>query len=50
MAHQDLAVAFNNDQELQQFMLTEVTPTEKILGTGSYGSVEEVSLKALRDH
>ena len=50
-AQQSLAVAFNNDQELQQFMLAGVTPTGKVLGTGSYGSVEEVSLweDTLRD-
>ena len=35
--------AFRNNQKLQQFVLTDVTPTGKVLGTGSYGSVEEVS-------
>ena len=35
--------AFRNNQHLQQFMLTDVTSTNKVLGTGSYGSVVEVS-------
>ena len=35
--------AFRNNRELQQFVLTDVTPTGRILGTGSFGSVEEVS-------
>ena len=39
----DVTQAFRNNRHLQQFMLTDVTPTGKILGTGSYGSVEEVS-------
>ena len=34
--------AFRNNRELQQFVLTDVTPTGRILGTGSFGSVEEV--------
>ena len=34
--------AFRNNQQLQQFVLTDVTATEKVLGTGSYGSVVEV--------
>ena len=34
---------FRDNHHLQQFVLTDVTPTGKILGTGSYGSVEEVS-------
>ena len=39
----DVADAFRNNSHLQQFMLTGVTPTGRRLGTGSYGSVEEVS-------
>ena len=39
----DVSQAFRNNRHLQQFMLTDVTPTGKVLGTGSYGSVEEVS-------
>ena len=39
----DVGQAFRHDRQLQQFILTDVTPTGKILGTGSYGSVEEVS-------
>ena len=38
----DVAQAFTNNQQLQQFVLTDVTPTEKVLGIGSYGSVVEV--------
>ena len=38
MAHR----AFRNNRQIQQFILTDVTPTGKTLGTGSYGSVEEV--------
>ena len=34
--------AFRNNRQLQQFVLTDVTPTGRILGTGSFGSVEEV--------
>ena len=39
----DVAQAFRNNPNLQQFMLTDVTSTDRILGTGSYGSVVEVS-------
>ena len=38
-----MAQAFRNNRQLQQFVLTDVTPTGRILGTGSYGSVKEVS-------
>ena len=38
-----MAQAFRNNHHLQQFMLTDVTPTGKVLGAGSFGSVEEVS-------
>ena len=38
-----MAHAFRNNPNLQQFMLTDVTSTDRILGTGSYGSVVEVS-------
>ena len=34
--------AFRNNRELQQFVLTDVTTTGRILGTGSFGAVEEV--------
>ena len=37
-----VAQAFRSNQQLQQFVLTDVTATEKVLGTGSYGSVVEV--------
>ena len=33
---------FRNNRDLQKFVLTDVTSTGKSLGTGSYGSVEEV--------
>ena len=39
----DVGQAFRNNRELAQFVLTDVTPTGKKLGTGSFGSVEEVS-------
>ena len=38
----DVGQAFRNNRQLQQFVLTDVTPTGRILGTGSFGSVEEV--------
>ena len=40
----DVGQAFKNNRELQQFVLTDVIPTGRILGTGSFGSVEEVKL------
>ena len=39
----DIGQAFMNNRQLQQFVLTDVTPTGRRLGTGSFGSVEEVS-------
>ena len=39
----DVAEALRNNRQLEQFVLTGVTPTGNVLGTGSYGSVEEVS-------
>ena len=39
---QSVVQAFRNNQQRQQFVLTDVTATEKVLGTGSYGSVLEV--------
>ena len=45
----DLSQAFWNNSHLQQFMLTDVTPTGRVLGTGSYGSVEEVGLTEWTD-
>ena len=44
MAKPEVAQAFRNNRQLQQFVLTGVTPTGRVLGTGSYGSVEEVGL------
>ena len=41
-----MAQAFRNNPQLQQFFLTDVTPTGRVLGTGSYGSVEEVCFLA----
>ena len=32
---QSVVQAFRNNQQLQQFVLTDVTATEKVLGTGS---------------
>lgn len=44
MNHLDVPVeqAFRDNRQLQQFVLSDVTPTGRILGTGSFGSVEEV--------
>ena len=39
--------SFRNNRVLQQYVLTDVTPTGKVLGTGSYGSVLEVYLSKL---
>ena len=41
---QNLGQAFRNSQQLQQFVLPNVARTGRILGTGSFGTVEEVSL------
>ena len=41
-----VAQTFRNNQQLQQFVLTDVTATEKVPGTGSYGSVVEVYKQA----
>ena len=38
----DLGSSFKNNKKLQKFVLTDVTPTGRSLGVGSYGSVEEV--------
>lgn len=38
-----MAEDFRNNRILQQFVLLDVTPTGRVLGNGSYGSVEEVS-------
>ena len=43
----DVGQAFRNDRELQKFVLTDVTPTGRILGTGSFGSVEEVTISII---
>ena len=40
----DIGSSFRNSKELQKFVLTDVTPTGKSLGAGSYGSVEEVCM------
>ena len=39
---EDMAQAFRNNRRLQRFVLTDVIPTGTVLGSGSYGSVEEV--------
>ena len=39
--------SIRNNRDLQKFVLTDVTPTGKSLGAGSYGSVEEVSIIVL---
>jgi serine/threonine protein kinase len=40
----EAAEVFRNNQQLQQFVLPGVTPTGRVLGAGSYGTVEEVGL------
>ncbi len=45
----DVAQAFRNDLHLQRFFLADVTPTGNVLGIGSYGSVEEVSIARERE-
>ena len=40
----DVAQVFRSDSQLRRFILTDITPTGRVLETGSYGSVEEVSL------
>ena len=45
-----LSSSFENSKELQKFVLTDVTPTGKSLGAGSYGSVEEVYMHVLLNH
>ncbi len=35
--------AFRDDHKLRKYILADVTPTGRVLGTGFYGSVEEVS-------
>ena len=42
-----MAQSFRNNRQLQKFVMAGVTPTGRVLGTGSYGSVEEVSLEIL---
>ena len=39
--------AFQINPELQQFVLSEVRPTGKQLGVGSYGSVEQLEMNGL---
>ena len=39
--------AFQNNPELQRFVLHGVRPTGKELGVGSYGSVEELEMNGL---
>lgn len=39
--------AFKSSPMLKHFILSDVVPTGKKLGSGSYGSVEEVCLKAV---
>ena len=39
--------AFQNNPELQRFVLSRVRPTDRQLGMGSYGSVEELEVNEL---
>ena len=43
LRRRNVGQAFSTNYKLQQFVLTDVTATGKLLGTGSYCSVEEVS-------
>ena len=40
----NMAQSLRDNHDLQQFILTDVTTTGRTLGTGSYGSVEEVRI------
>ena len=40
-------VQFQNNAELQRFVLPEVRPTGRQLGVGSYGSVEELEVNGV---
>ena len=43
----DRRQAFQRSPELQRFVLSGVRPTGKQLGTGSYGSVEELEVNGV---
>ncbi len=43
MARRSLSSNFRSDARLQQYFLDKVVPTGKALGSGSYGTVFEVS-------
>ena len=43
----DRRQAFQSNPELQQFLISDVRPTGKQLGVGSYGSVEELETNGL---
>ena len=43
----DRRQAFQNNLELQRFLLPRVRPTGRQLGVGSYGSVEELEMNGL---
>ncbi len=43
-----MSQAFRDDHQLSQFILAGVTPTGRILGTGSYGTAEEVSHQTVK--
>ena len=40
-------LAFQNNRELQRFVISGVRPTGRQLGVGSYGSVEELKVNGL---
>ncbi len=44
----DVGQAFRDDLDLRHFILRDVTPSGRVLGTGYYGSVEEVSHPACK--
>ena len=42
LRRRDIGQAFRSNRQLQPFLLRDVTPTGRKLGSGSFGSVEEV--------
>ena len=44
----NVAEAFGKNPQLQQFILTDVISTGNVLGTGFFGSIEEVSYYTLK--
>jgi hypothetical protein len=47
MQENNVTQAFRNNKELNQFVLSDIVSTGRVLGNGSYGTVEEVSVYQL---